>query len=145
LIPFKNEGLDAVALPLDVRSEQSAADAAEWVKREWGRIDLLVNNAGIGMRRVNPRFMIEAQPFFQVSPEGFRDVIETNFFGYFLVARAFTPVMLAQGKGWIVNISMNHAIMNRKGFVPYGLSRAADLIPDIQWLLQDQTNQSGGY
>jgi gluconate 5-dehydrogenase len=77
---FKKEGLDATALPMDVRSEQSVENAVEWVKREWGQMDLLVNNAGIGMRRVNPRFMSETQPFFQVSLEGFRDVIETRNF-----------------------------------------------------------------
>lgn len=121
----QNEGLAAVGLPLDVRSEQSIADAANWVGREWGKIDLLVNNAGIGMRTVNPRFMFDPQPFYQVSSQGFRDVIETNLYGYFFVSRAFVPLMIAQGRGRIVNISMNHATMKRKGFNPYGPSRAA--------------------
>jgi gluconate 5-dehydrogenase len=121
---LRSEGLDAVALPLDVRSEQSAADAASWVKQHWGRLDLLVNNAGVGERTVNPEFMTRAMPFFEVSPAAFRDVVDTNLTGYFLVSRAFVPLMIAQKKGRIVNTGVNRDTMRRAGFVPYGPSRA---------------------
>ncbi len=89
-----------------------------------GKLDVLVNNAGIGMRTVNSRFMIEPQPFFQVTPDEFRNLIATNLTGYFLVARGFTPLMINQGHGKIINISMNYETMKRKGFIPYGPSRA---------------------
>jgi NAD(P)-dependent dehydrogenase (short-subunit alcohol dehydrogenase family) len=121
---YQAEGLDAYALPLDVRSEASVEAAQRWVKDTWGRLDVLVNNAGIGMRTVNPRFMLEPQPFYEVTPAGFRDLIDTNLTGYFLVARAFAPLMVEQGKGRIINISMNYETMKRRGFVPYGPSRA---------------------
>jgi NAD(P)-dependent dehydrogenase (short-subunit alcohol dehydrogenase family) len=85
---------------------------------------MLVNNAGIGMRTVNPRFMTEPRGFWTVSPAGFRDVIATNLTGYFLVARAVVPRMLAAGRGRVVNISVNTSTMTRAGFVPYGPSRA---------------------
>jgi gluconate 5-dehydrogenase len=81
---------------------------------------MLVNNAGIGMRTVNPRFMSEPQPFWQVGPAGFRDVVETKVVGCFLMARAVVPLMLREGGGRIVNISMNEQTMVRRGFVPYG-------------------------
>jgi gluconate 5-dehydrogenase len=68
--------------------------------------------------------MIEPRGFWEVPPGGFRAVIETNLTGYFLMAREVTPRMLGAGAGRIVNISMNHATMNRRGFVPYGPSRA---------------------
>ncbi|ADF40450.1 gluconate 5-dehydrogenase [Priestia megaterium DSM 319] len=122
---LKREGYPAVGIPLDVRSEQSVNHAVEWVKREWGKLDVLINNAGIGMRTVNPRFLVEPQPFFKVTPEGFRDLIDINLTGYFLVARGFAPLMMEQGHGRMINISMNHETMKRKGFVPYGPSRAA--------------------
>ncbi|MBK0008775.1 SDR family oxidoreductase [Bacillus sp. S35] len=122
---LKLEGYPAVGIPLDVRSEQSVNNAVEWVKREWGKLDVLINNAGIGMRTVNPRFLVEPQPFFKVTAEGFRDLIDTNLTGYFLVARGFAPLMMKQGHGRMINISMNHETMKRKGFVPYGPSRAA--------------------
>ena len=114
----------AAGLALDVRDEESVASA---VAAAWSRldgIDLLVNNAGIGMRTVNPRFMTEPRGFWTVPPDGFRDVIATNLTGYFLVARAITPLMLDAGGGRIVNVSMNHGTMTRAGFVPYGPSRA---------------------
>jgi gluconate 5-dehydrogenase len=119
------EGLPGTfGLELDVRDEESVASgiAAAWSRLEG--IDLLVNNAGIGMRTVNPNFLTQPQGFWAVSPEGFRDVIATNLAGYFLVAREVTPRMLDAGAGRIVNVSMNHATMTRAGFVPYGPSRA---------------------
>ncbi len=114
----------ASGLALDVRDETSVADAVELAWSRLGGLDLLVNNAGIGMRTVNPRFMIEPQGFWRVPADGFRAVIDTNLTGYFLVAREVAPRMLDAGGGRIVNISANHATMTRQGFVPYGPSRA---------------------
>ena len=114
----------ALGVELDVRDEGSAARA---IGAAWSRldgIDLLVNNAGIGMRTVNPNFMTEPRGFWTVPPDGFRDVIATNLTGYFLVAREVTPRMLSAGRGRIVNISVNEQTMTRAGFVPYGPSRA---------------------
>jgi gluconate 5-dehydrogenase len=114
----------AIGIECDVRDEASVARAVEEAWSRLGGIDMLVNNAGIGMRTVNPRFLSEPQPFWKVSPDGFRAVIDTNLTGYFLVAREVTPRMLVAGHGRIANISMNHATMTRAGFVPYGPSRA---------------------
>jgi NAD(P)-dependent dehydrogenase (short-subunit alcohol dehydrogenase family) len=114
----------AVGLGLDVRQESSVARAVDQAWSRLGGIDMLVNNAGIGMRTVNPRFMTDPQGFWEVSADGFRAVIETNLTGYFLVARAVTPRMLAAGRGRIVNISVSDSTMHRAGFVPYGPSRA---------------------
>ena len=111
-------------LAADASDEVSVARAADEAWSRLGGIDLLVNNAGLGMRTVNPRFMAEPQGFWKVPPDGFRAVIDVNLTGYFLMARELTPRMLAAGSGRIVNISMNHATMTRQGFVPYGPSRA---------------------
>jgi NAD(P)-dependent dehydrogenase (short-subunit alcohol dehydrogenase family) len=107
-----------------VQDESSVARAVERAWSRLGGIDMLVNNAGIGMRTVNPRFMTHPQAFWEVPPDGFRAVIETNLTGYFLVAREVTPRMLAAGGGRIVNISVSDSTMRRAGFVPYGPSRA---------------------
>jgi NAD(P)-dependent dehydrogenase (short-subunit alcohol dehydrogenase family) len=114
----------AIAGQLDVRDEQSVAACVDRARDAWGGIDVLVNNAGIGMRTVNPRFLTEPQPFWEVAPAGFRDVVETKLVGCFLMARQVVPVMLGDGGGRVVNISMNEQTMVRRGFVPYGPSGA---------------------
>jgi NAD(P)-dependent dehydrogenase (short-subunit alcohol dehydrogenase family) len=113
-------GSSVIPCALDVRDEHSVAACVDRVRDAWGGIDLLVNNAGIGMRTVNPRFVSEPQPFWEVSPAGFRDVVETKVVGCFLMAREVVPLMLAAGGGRVVNISMNKPTMVRRGFVPYG-------------------------
>ncbi len=118
------QGLAAYPLPMDVRDEEAVSSAAADLFHAWGGVDLVVNNAGIGMRASNPRFFVEPRPFFEVTPDAFRDAVATNLAGYFLVARAFARHLAAQGTGRIVNITMNHATMRRRGFVPYGPSRA---------------------
>jgi NAD(P)-dependent dehydrogenase (short-subunit alcohol dehydrogenase family) len=121
---WAGRGLAAQAMPMDVRDPASVAAAARELTARWGRVDLVVNNAGLGTRTVNPRYRVTPMPFYQVPPEGFSDVLATNLTGYFLVARAFAPLLVSQGRGGIVNISVNQATMRRPGFVPYGPSRA---------------------
>jgi NAD(P)-dependent dehydrogenase (short-subunit alcohol dehydrogenase family) len=118
-------GHNATGLVMDVRDEQSVSNGADRALTTLGGIDVLVNNAGIGMRTVNPHFMTEPMGFWQVAPDGFRDLLVTNVVGYFLVARAVVPHMLQAGHGKIVNISVNETTMRRRGFTPYGPSRAA--------------------
>jgi NAD(P)-dependent dehydrogenase (short-subunit alcohol dehydrogenase family) len=116
----KELGPSVVPCQLDVRDESSVAACIARARDTWGGIDTLVNNAGIGMRTVNPRFMSEPHPFWEVTPAGFRDVVETKVLGCFLMAREVVPLMLHEGGGRIVNISMNEQTMVRRGFVPYG-------------------------
>ncbi len=117
--------IGAIGVELDVRHEHSISSGLEAVYEQLGGLDVLVNNAGIGMRTVNPRFMTNPSPFWEVSPDAFHDVIATKVTGSFLVARAVAPRMLQAGGGRIVMISMNEQTMIRRGFVPYGPSGAA--------------------
>lgn len=117
-------GGGGVGIELDVRDERSVQAGVDEAYERLGGVDMLVNNAGIGMRTVNPRFLRDPQPFWEVSPGGFRDVVETKVTGSFLVARAIVPRMLAAGGGRVVCISMNEQTMTRRGFVPYGPSGA---------------------
>jgi NAD(P)-dependent dehydrogenase (short-subunit alcohol dehydrogenase family) len=118
-------GPGTLGIELDVRHTDSVAVAVDRVYATFEGLDVLVNNAGIGMRRVNPRFMSDPQSFWEVTPEGFRDVLETKATGSFLVARAVVPRMLRAGGGQVVTISMNEQTMTRRGFVPYGPAGAA--------------------
>ncbi len=114
----------AIGVALDVRDEQSVQAAVDSAYEQLGGLDVLIANAGIGMRTVNPRFLTDPQPFWEIPPSGFRDVVETKVTGTFLVARAVAPRMLSAAGGRIVVISMNEQTMTRRGFTPYGPSGA---------------------
>jgi NAD(P)-dependent dehydrogenase (short-subunit alcohol dehydrogenase family) len=118
-------GPAALGVQIDVRDESSVESGIEDVYERLGGLDMLINNAGLGMRTVNPRFMSDPQPFWEVPPQGFGDVLETKVTGCFLVARAVVPRMLEAGAGRVVTVSMNKGTMIRRGFVPYGPSGAA--------------------
>lgn len=118
-------GDGVVGVELDVRDEAIVTNVVTEVWDRFDGLDMLVNNAGIGMRTVNPRFLSETQAFWEVDPSGFRDVIDTKVTGSFLVARAVAPLMVAAGSGRIVTISMSDQTMTRRGFVPYGPAGAA--------------------
>lgn len=90
-----------------------------------GGLGVPVNNAGLGMRTVHPRFLETPFPFWQVVPGDFRWVMDVNVTGCLFVARAVVPHFLAAGRGKIVNVGINRETMVRPGFVPYGPSRAA--------------------
>lgn len=121
---LRDRGLVAAAIPVDVRDTESVTVALRQAVVSLGGVDMVVNNAGIGMRTVNPRFFERPQPFFEVTPDAFVDVVATNLTGYFLVARCFALHFLEEGGGSIVNVSVNKETMVRPGFVPYGPSRA---------------------
>lgn len=109
----------------DVRDEQQVHALVEWVIDRRGRIDLLVNNAGIGY----------FAPVDEMSGEDWRRVLETNLNGSFYGIHAVAPYMKRQGAGWIVNIASlasrnpfaGGAAYNASKFGLLGLSDAAML------------------
>jgi NAD(P)-dependent dehydrogenase (short-subunit alcohol dehydrogenase family) len=118
-------GPTALGVALDVRDEDAVAEGVAGLDELLGGFDLLVNNAGIGMRTVNARFLSDPEPFWSVPAEGFRDVVDTKLTGCFLMAREVVPLMLERGGGRIVTISMSESTMVRRGYVPYGPAGAA--------------------
>ena len=113
--------------------ESDCAALVREVQEQLGPVDVLVNNAGRGMRYVSERFMVEPTRFWETDPETWRMVIDTNVNGPFFLARAVTPGMIRRGWGRIINISMNHQTMRRRGFSPYGPSKAALESETIIW------------
>lgn len=79
----------------DICDEAHVARVAEAVKTKWGRVDVLVNNAGISC----------IQPAETQDAEKFRHVLEVNLVAPFVLAREFGKLMLAQGAGSIVNVA----------------------------------------
>jgi NAD(P)-dependent dehydrogenase (short-subunit alcohol dehydrogenase family) len=92
----RNElGGQAMALQADVQSEPEAARAVADTAQRFGGLDLLVNNAGVGL------FAAVAE----MTPDEWHRVIETNLSGVFYCCRAAIPHLRARGGGWIINIS----------------------------------------
>jgi NAD(P)-dependent dehydrogenase (short-subunit alcohol dehydrogenase family) len=85
------------------------------------------------MKFVNEGFMNLPKPFWEANPDMWKMVIDTNVTGVFLMTQAVIPYMLKQRSGRIINISINYATMKRKGFSPYGPSKAALESMSIIW------------
>jgi 3-oxoacyl-[acyl-carrier protein] reductase len=122
-----------IAVQADVTRAEDCARVVETAMERFGRLDVLVNNAGRGMRFVSETFMTEPTRFWETDPDIWRMVIDTNVNGPFLMSRAAVPMMRAAGWGRIINISMNHETMRRRGFSPYGPSKAALESETIIW------------
>ena len=119
------EAAGVVPLVADVTKEADAAAVVIQATRRFGRLDILVNNAGRGMKYVSETFLTEPTRFWETDPEVWRLVIDTNVNGPFFMARAAVPVMVRAGWGRIINTSANYSTMGRRGFSPYGPSKAA--------------------
>jgi 3-oxoacyl-[acyl-carrier protein] reductase len=123
----------ALALVADVTDpEDCERVVAETVER-FGQVNVLVNNAGRGMKYVSSDFLTEPPRFWETDPETWKMVIETNVNGPFFMARAVVPRMIEQGGGSIINVSVNYETMKRRGFSPYGPSKAALESESIIW------------
>jgi len=93
--------------------------------KRFKHIDILVNNAARGMLFVNEAFMTDPKPFWYAEINAWQMVINTNVNRTFLMTKGVIPQMLKQRSGRIINISVSFSTMKRKGFSPYGPSKAA--------------------
>lgn len=120
-------------LVADAVREEDAHRVVSATLGEFGGLHILVNNAGRGMRFVSEKFFDTPTKFWEANPAVWRMIVETNVNGPFLMARAAVPHMMKQRWGRIVNISINHETMRRRGFSPYGPSKAALESETIIW------------
>ena len=105
-----------------VRDETSVAAAAEWFERNFRRLDMVVNDAGIGNNAPGMEALAPEHDFWDIPVEAVRAVLETNLLGFFLTSRSFVPLM---GKGGsLIYVSTSDATMTRPGQLPYGPSKA---------------------
>ncbi|MDE1163101.1 MAG: SDR family NAD(P)-dependent oxidoreductase [Acidobacteriaceae bacterium] len=100
---------------LDVREESAAKAAVQTAVDTYGRLDVLVNNAGYGF----------IAPFEQTTSEQFRDVVETCLFGVVYTTHAAIPVMRAQKSGHIFQVSSIGGRMAMPGNSPYHAAKWA--------------------
>lgn len=99
--------------PADARSETDQRALIEWTDRTLGRLDVLVNNAGIG----------EFGPVAELDPERFRAVVETNLFGPYYATHFAVPLMKRSGGGFIVNIGSLAGVNAFAGGSAYNASK----------------------
>jgi NAD(P)-dependent dehydrogenase (short-subunit alcohol dehydrogenase family) len=92
---LREDGVDARFVRLDVTDAKSVAQAAEWIEQEYGRLDILVNNAAIA----------RGGPPSQTDLDSMREVYETNVFGVVMVTNAMLPLLRRSPAGRIVNVS----------------------------------------
>ena len=85
----------AIGVVCDVRDHSQVKAFFERTVQELGRLDILINNAGIG----------KFQSVEEMSPQDFRDILETNLFGVFYCCHEAIPLMKKNGGGYIINIS----------------------------------------
>ncbi|MBY0296037.1 MAG: SDR family oxidoreductase [Methylobacterium sp.] len=126
LLDIDREGLDravasleaperTLALPCDVSDEAGVSAAVAEAAERFGRLDALVNNAGIAVFK----------PLLDTTPDEWARVLAVNLTGPFLCSRAAAPVMARTGGGAIVNITSISGLRASTLRVAYGTSKAA--------------------
>lgn len=99
---LQQQGLPVVFHQLDITQESSVKTLKQWVQQQYGRVDILINNAGIFPDTSGPNEFISA---FDVSVEVLRLGMETNLYGAFRMCQTFIPMMQARNYGRVVNVS----------------------------------------
>ncbi|WOB45376.1 3-oxoacyl-[acyl-carrier-protein] reductase [Thermoleptolyngbya oregonensis NK1-22] len=107
-------GGEAIALQADVSKADQVDALFNAVMEKWGRVDVLVNNAGITRDTL----------LLRMKPEDWQAVIDLNLTGVFLCTRAASKIMLKQKSGRIVNISSVVGLMGNPGQANYSAAKA---------------------
>src|ERR1700722_620053 len=99
----------------------------------FGTVHGLVNNAGVGMQDIGNVLVGKRKPFYEVDANAWRNAIDVNVNGPFLMAKAIAPQLVRQGWGRIVNIETSSYTIMMDGFSPYGPSKAALESSTVIW------------
>jgi NAD(P)-dependent dehydrogenase (short-subunit alcohol dehydrogenase family) len=111
-------GAEAVAVRGDVAQDADCRNLAAVAMEKWGRIDALVNNAGITR-------MAKGGHMDGLSADDFADVFAVNVTGAYMMARAVAPHMTAAGRGTIVNVSSLAGVNGAGSSIAYATSKGA--------------------
>lgn len=110
------QGKSVLAFNSDITDYEAMESVASKVVERWGKIDILINNAGI----VNPLVPSE-----KMKKDDFDRTIDVNLKGTFYVTQIFGKRMISQKEGRIISIASQVALFGEKGFMPYALSKGA--------------------
>jgi len=117
----------------DVTRWADCTAAVKTVVERFGAVHGLVNNAGVGMQHIGNVVVGARKKFYEVDANTWRNAIDVNFNGPFMMAKAVAPTLVAQGWGRIVNIETSNYTMMMEGFSPYGPSKAALEAATVIW------------
>jgi short-subunit dehydrogenase len=106
---------EILVLPTDMRNASAVRIAVQSVRENFGRIDIFINNAGVGINK----------PVVELSEEEFDTIFETNVKAVFHTFRELIPLFQKQGGGQIINISSGAARIGAPGLAAYAASKAA--------------------
>jgi NAD(P)-dependent dehydrogenase (short-subunit alcohol dehydrogenase family) len=106
---------DVIGIHCDVSKPKEVERAAQEIVKRFGRVDALVNNAGVAVFK----------PVFETSFEEWRTVLDTNLDGAFICSQTFGPLIVEGGGGAIVNIASISGLRASTLRVAYGTSKAA--------------------
>lgn len=118
-----SEGLEPPVVALDVTSDESISAAVDEVMNLFGRIDVLVNNAGVLWEGQSP----DDSKVLDVSPQLVRETYDTNAVGPLRMIKAVVPIMLKGEYGRVVNVSSGAGQLSdmQSGYPAYRMSKAA--------------------
>lgn len=112
---LSNSGTEVLALPCDVRHEAEVNNFVQQVESRFGRVDVLVNNAGV----------IQAGPLENQTLEDFREAMDTHYWGPLYMTLAVLPGMKKRREGRIVNIASIGGKVSVPHMIPYSGSKFA--------------------
>src|SRR5262245_32826144 len=111
-------------VPTDISQAAACRDAVQKVLSERGRIDILINCAGVSMFAAG-RPTDSRLKFYDANPEGWQRIMAINFGGAFLRPRFAAPAMVERGWGRIINVTTSFDTMIAGGLSAYGASKSA--------------------
>jgi len=122
-----NEGLTVDALQLDVTSAKDIEASFDLIQTAFGRLDVLVNNAGVLLDPPRNPPDAEGASIFNAKLDTIRGSLETNTFGALMLSQKFVPLMLKGGHGRVVNLSSGMGQLSEMngGWPGYRISKVA--------------------
>jgi cyclopentanol dehydrogenase len=109
------QGGDCIHMTCDVSSEERVAACIEAVGKKYGRVDVLINNAGV----------VLVKPFDQITWDEFKHTVDINLGGHFLLCKYVLPFMKKQKSGSIVNMASVSGHVGQMDHVMYGATKGA--------------------
>lgn len=127
---YAKDGVKAYGYECDVTDEQAVQQLVATVEKEIGVIDILVNNAGI----------IKRQPMCEMTVEEFKQVVDIDLHGPFIVSKAVLPGMIKKGHGKIINICSMMSELGRETVSAYAAAKGG-----LKMLTKNIASEYGAY